>query len=538
MKSALLALVLAAQLAGGSIEGRVTNGVTGEGVSGALVTFLDRGSHPFKATTDSTGAYLLTGLADGEYRGEASKNGFTQYRSGGSMADLVTGGGRLRVSGDVPVHMDAQLQPWSAVRGHVVDEDGKPAAGIQVEISRSLENTTVTDERGEFFFEEIPAGSYTLVAKPKPTARLSDGERIGPVPVYYPSAIQRADASPIEVRWGAPAAGLEIRLLSVPVRRVAGTVLDTNGKPAPKTIVRLLGPGSPLRQGTAGAISGPGYAVMGGTLSFFTTLAAGPEIETARIESRDDGTFEFAAVPRGEWRVSAELDLDDAKPQFGVSSAVVNEKDAEDVTIRMSGAFSVEVTADWGGVDPPKAKDETTARTGYLVHLAPVEGQPLLTFDAKGTTTSVNGAFPGRYRVLRSLASAGTYVGAVMYEGRDLLNQVIEVAPGSGPLHVIVKHDGGSVKGVVNDGPGATVLLVPKTGGEVLDYRTTLCGAGGAFEFKDVVPGDYHVAAFDRLSTLPGASPADAVAPYGVSVKMEPGAAALPVNLQLNKWPW
>src|SRR5262249_44728116 len=151
---------------------------------------------------------------------------------------------------------------------------------------------------------------------------------------------------------------------------------------------------------------------------------------------------------------------------------------------------------------------------------------------------SVNGAFPGRYRVLRSLASAGTYVGAVMYEGKDLLNQTIEVAPGSGPLHVIVKHDGGSLKGVVNGGAGATVLLVPKTGGEVLDYRSTLCGAGGAFEFKDVAPGDYYAAAFDRFSTLPGASPVDAVAPYGIAVRMEPSAAALPVNLQLNKWPW
>lgn len=130
------------------------------------------------------------------------------------------------------------------------------------------------------------------------------------------------------------------------------------------------------------------------------------------------------------------------------------------------------------------------------------------------------------------------HVGAVMYDGKDVLNEVIEVTPGGGGLHVIVKHDGGSLKGVVSNGPGATVLLVPRSGGNVIEYQNTLCDAGGAFEFKDVIPGEYYAAAFDSFSTLPGSNPADAVAPYGVSVRMETSAAALPVNLQLNKWPW
>jgi hypothetical protein len=387
MKCGVVVLAWVMLLVGGTIDGRVTNGVTGEGVSGALVTFLDRGSHPFKATTDSTGAYHLAGLDDGVYRGEATKSGFSQYRSGASLADMVTGGGGIRVSGDVPAHMDAQLQPWGAIRGHVVDEEGKPAAGVQVEISRGPDREAFTDERGEFSFEELFAGSYTVVAKPKPAARLrDDGERVGVVPVYYPSATQLADASPVDVKWGAPAAGLEIRLKSVPVRRVTGTVIDTTGKPAAKAMVRLLAPGSPLRQGRAQAISGPGYAIRGGALSFFTTLAAAPETEMARVESRDDGTFEFAAVQRGEWRVSAQVDFDDGKPRFGVASAVVNEKDAEGVEIRMSGSLGVEVTADWAGVEPPKGKDDPTIRTGYLVHLAPEEGPPQ--FDVRCCRTA------------------------------------------------------------------------------------------------------------------------------------------------------
>jgi hypothetical protein len=536
VKGVILAFACVAPLIGGSIEGRVTNAVTGEGISGAGVTFLDRGSHPFHATTDGTGAYHLSGLPDSDYRGEASRGGFTDYRSGAALAELFTGGGRVRVSGDVPVHMDMQLQPWSTVRGRVVDEDGKPAAGISVEISRSLENVVLTDERGEFSFEEIPAGSYTVVAKPKPTARLRGGERTGPVPVYYPSATQLADASPIEVKWGAPAAGIEIRLKSIPVRRVLGTVLDANGKPAAGAIVHLLDRPSPLRQGGAGVVSGPGPAVSGASfLSFYATVAPGPETEMARITSRADGTFEFAAVPRGEWRVAAELDTDDGKPRFGVASAIVGEKDADGVEIRMSGSFSIEVTADWGGIDPPKAKDRTTVPTGYLVSLAGQEGPPQLTFDAFGQSTSVNGVFPGRYRVTRSMGSAGTYVATIMYEGKDVLGQVIELAPGSGPLRAIVKHDGSSLKGVVNGGVGATVVLMPRAAGAVIDYRNAFCGAGGAFEFRDVIPGDYYVAAFAQMPALALSNPADAIAPYSVQVRIDASTPAVPLNLQLNK---
>jgi hypothetical protein len=39
-----------------SIEGRVTNGVTGEVVAGVDVRFLDRHSYVYRTTTDSTGS--------------------------------------------------------------------------------------------------------------------------------------------------------------------------------------------------------------------------------------------------------------------------------------------------------------------------------------------------------------------------------------------------------------------------------------------------------------------------------------------------
>ena len=73
MKTVVLAaiapLVLCAQNTA-SIEGRVTNSVTGEAVSGVSVRFLDRHSRVYRTVTDSTGSYRLTApgdVAPGDY---------------------------------------------------------------------------------------------------------------------------------------------------------------------------------------------------------------------------------------------------------------------------------------------------------------------------------------------------------------------------------------------------------------------------------------------------------------------------------------
>jgi len=507
MRFAALALVWVAPIVAGTIEGRVTNSVTGEAVAGVAVRFVNRQSHVFETSTDATGAYRLPGLADGEYRGEFSKDGFSDYRQGSTLEDLFKGPFPVRVSGDVPARVDAQLEPWGGLRGRVVDEDGKPAAKVAVEINRNLENTAVTDENGEFSFPSLPPGSYTVVAKPKARVWTREGEQVGAVPIYYPAATQPAGALPVHVAWGADVTGLEIRLKSVPVHRVAGVVLDADGKPAARAVVRLLGRASSTRQAMLGGmITGPGPPVRGGVpitaiLALPITVAPGPEPELAQVETRGDGTFEFAAVEPGDWRLSAEIDLDQ-RPRSGVASATVGDQDVEGVEIRMSGPFSVEVTADWGDSPPAKPQDGRPVPTGHLVHLTAQEGQPIQDFNPEGNPTSVNGAFPGRYRVMGEHAPDGTYTGAVMFGGQDVLGQVVEVTPGAGPLQAIVRNDGGSLRGLADPGAGATVFLISRSAGETLDYLSAACGPGGAFEFKNVAPGDYYLVAFDHAGPL------------------------------------
>src|ERR1700733_2977252 len=99
--ASMTALVVHAQSAG-AIEGRVTNSVTGEGVSGVKVRFLDPKRHAYDTLTDAAGSYHLAGLSEGDYRGEFTKDGFVDDSRNLSNPSF-------HVSGDTPVRADTQL---------------------------------------------------------------------------------------------------------------------------------------------------------------------------------------------------------------------------------------------------------------------------------------------------------------------------------------------------------------------------------------------------------------------------------------------
>ena len=156
MKLSAFALVFLTPLIGGTVEGRVTNSVTGEPIAGVGVRLLDRHSYVYTATTDSSGSYRLTGLGDGEYRGEFTHDGFQDSSPGAPFVKAI---------GDVSARIDARLDPFGSLSGRVVDEDGQPARKIAVEVSPGG-GSAVTDDNGEFVFRGLRPGAYTVVAKP------------------------------------------------------------------------------------------------------------------------------------------------------------------------------------------------------------------------------------------------------------------------------------------------------------------------------------------------------------------------------------
>ena len=511
------AAIVCIPVVGGSIEGRVTNSVTGEAVVGVKVRFLDRQSYVYETVTDSTGSYRLTGLADNDYYGEFAKDGFSDSR----MNE------RIHVAGSVSARGDTQLQPWGALHGRVVDEDGKAAAGVRVECGCTRDDSAVTDANGEFAFQDLRPGSYTLVAKPEAKIRTQDGVRLGTVAIYYPSVTEVEQAARIPVRTGENVAGIEIRLKSVPVHRVAGIVLNEAGKPAAHATVKLMGRAG---RGRHPMMFSPGFSY---------TIGPDPVPELARVESREDGGFEFAVVEPGDWRLSAEAGVEDDMPLGDVASVLLSEKDVEDVRLRLVAPFAVEFNVDWGGAKPPSGGYGWTP-----VFLTPLEAQPRLIADPAKSVGRINGIFPGRYRVTPMITGLDAYASAVMLEGRDVAGQVVEFTAGAAPLQVIYKPGLGKVRGSIENcqgerGEGAMVMLIPRDAGEVSTILTAQCGAGGAFEIGRVVPGDYYAVAFDHPDEqgVQWDALLSTILPIASNVRVEAGSTAS-VDLRANKWPW
>jgi len=517
---AVLAVLIASALpaqSGGVIEGRVTNSVTGEAVAGVEVRFLDRQSYVYKTVTDSTGSYRIMGLKDNDYYGGFTKDGFSELRAEGRGN---------HVAGDVPVRVNVEIQPLGVLRGRVVDEDGKAAEGVRVECSCTRDGA-ITDEHGEFAFQDLRPGSYTLVAKPKVNLRVQDGVRLGTVAIYYPSVTEVEQAAWIPVRAGENVAGIEIRLKSVPVRRVTGTVMNEAGKPVGHATVKLIGHTGRARHPI---MFSPGFSYK---------IGPDPVPELARVESREDGTFEFAVVEPGDWRLSVEAGVDDDMPLGDVASVLVSEKDVEDMRLRLVAPFAVEVNVDWGGAKPPSGGYGWTP-----VNLTPLESQPRLIVDPAKNVGRINGILPGRYRVTPQGSGLDVYPSAVMWGGRDVKGQVVELTPGVAPLQVIYKPGLGKVRGTIENcqgdhGDGAMVMLVPRDAGEVTTILTARCGAGGVFEMERVVPGDYYAVAFDHGDGqgVQWDSLLTTILPIASNVRVEAGST-VSLDLRANRWPW
>jgi len=142
-------------------------------------------------------------------------------------------------------------------------------------------------------------------------------------------------------------------------------------------------------------------------------------------------------------------------------------------------------------------------------------------------------ALPGRYLFGPGPATPGYYVSAALLDGRDVLGQAVEL---SGPTTVklVLKKDGGTLRGVVEKGGGSTVVLMADATTYARFGLTARCDPDGNFSISDVPPGSYTAVAFqdnwvlyqpDLLSRIDSA--------HGERVKIEAGGSetvALKVN--------
>ena len=499
----LVASLCAAQSTG-SVEGTVVDRVTGAGIPGVSITFYIRTQAVFaEATTDASGDFRIFSMKPGSYEVRFEEEG---YRLGNKIPPQPYIVGQTQS----PIQIRLEMTRLVSLSGRVVDPDGNPMSQGEVKIVDGIVVPVAAD--GTFVMKELEPGSYTLAAVPKATPA-AEGARV-PVLTYSPERVV--------IRGDVDVSGVEIRLQTAEVYSVSGVILDETGNPKAGAEIQLL----PKIQ------SGSRIVAFG---EIITMVGPGPytgPVE-ARVVSGEDGSFAFPAVRSGEWQLAAVSrgNIDAANfadtVRSGAVDVVVGNRNVGNLQIRLAAPFTVTGTVDWG--DLPKQ------RVGILLSAA---GRGLFfgvppSIDPNGTVTL--SVVPAGKHLILPLAGPGYYPASILLGSQEVLGKAVDLFPGA-TFRVAYKAATGTLRGTVENGSGATVLLIPDNVQTMGFGRIVTCKADGTFDMSGVPPGDYFAAAFGQFQRNASADAFSALLARiaGMGTRVSVGQTAVSVQLKLN----
>ena len=488
------------------IEGSVMNASTGEPLKRATVILMPlqpgpNANTPYSTMSDANGRFAMSGITPGSYRLMVERTGFVRSdqgsRGSGRQAPAIT-----LVSGETLKEISIRMQPHAVIAGRVLDEEGEPLSGVQVQAlsQRYMQGRrqlmpmqmSMTNDLGEYRIFGLPAGKYFVNAIYRSSGmssmavdRTSNGAAVPDESypaTYYPGALDASAAVPLQVVAGQPITSIDFNLRRVRTVRVKGKVRGPvqNGR----SMVMLMQQNDPM-----GMSSRNGSSTQG-----------------------SDGSFEIRGVTPGAYYVIAQQH--EANAQYtGRLPINVGNSNVEnlEVVVGPGATISGRIRIDGG--------DAQIKPTLAVVNLQPREFGP---FGGGGSgivgadsTFSITNVTPGSYRInVGSRGGQQFYVKSVHAGDQELPERELTIADGTAQvLTVVLGTATGQVSGQVlaDSGvatQGATVVLVPSTAARQADQpRIATADQNGKFSLPSVPPGDYTVYAWDDVEMGAWADP-------------------------------
>lgn len=485
--------------ASGSITGRVMTS-SGLPVARAAVLVHRDSIGPRLTETDERGRYVIDRLAAGDYSVEVQKRGFVTRKYGQVGAESI--GRRVVVrDGQAVGSIDVTLVRGGAIAGTILDEFGEPAEGVTLRVlqiqtlagrRRAMgAGSTRTDDRGQYRLAPLQPGSYVVQAEVRDAV---SGEG-GYAPLYYPGTVNIDQSTPTRVSLDTAVTGIDFTLVSGNTHRVTGTVFDVAGKPG--------------RAGVTLAIS---------------ERSGGTQTEPVSASTSPDGSFVFNNVPPGDYAVQAlgaPIGMEQvgafvaAGRQFGMAFVTVDASDPPPVQVRLAPGATLRGRILYEGL--PEAPPRAVSLTAFP---ADFDRGPMSDVGSMGFTLQPDNSFAytgvfGPTLITATPRQSDWYLKSVNFRGQDLADTPFDFGSDGtfSDIEVVISTRGAEVTGRVTDERAVavgdyTVLLFStfkdrwfpgsrwmKTGTPTQD---------GTYRVQGLPPGDYWVAAVDRVESSVG----------------------------------
>ena len=501
-RAALLALVVcrpgatqdAAPKAG--VEGRVTN-TAGKPLNHATVALVGNNRTSaaplppaYRTTSNPDGAFAFEDVEPNTYRIFVQRPGYLDFvylEPDGKVAVPISEGERKKIQ----VRMTAP----SFVSGRVTDEDGEPFPDARVNVLRlnrvggkkriTALSPVSAGPDGNFSIGRLPAGRYYLAASNPPSLTDTNQREIRRgktgeeryVPTYYPSSVDLSAATLIDLPGESELHGLDIRLRRARVFHISGKIVQPSGGPAASPAITLIRPG--------------------------VTDASDPLGNANRIFAID-GAFQVNGLLPGAYALQA---WSGASRQLqGHLSVVLSDRDLDGVVLNLVPALEIPLSVQIEDADPQQAQTLASSLGRFTLTASDGVNSNAMAQSKDDGTWIFHNIGPGTYRMGLG-GPDGTYVKSIRLGDRDVTRSELDTTSGGGPLVMVLSPHAADVTGVVNDSngqplTGVTVTLwiagMPPPG--TIDQATsTLTDAAGSFRFTRLAPGEYRIAAWEKI---------------------------------------